>query len=232
MALCRLAFFVINTSRRIKYGVLAGLFFLFIHYSHATYQIMARLSTVRFLSAVRAVQAPLCPPPRPVPRRCDAHQGDHKRKKKGDYKGKESEREGQRKRQRKACPPSLNRSCRRHEVGRWEEKWSPPSTWLLSPRSQLPKNSHSSASDTSLTASSSAGTRLPTPVVERNSSTARPHLSSARRSRIFHRSFPFQVSFRTSAHRVFCWAFHSGHALKRCSRVWFGYRAVLPGRLW
>jgi len=98
---------------------------------------MARLSTVRFLSAVRAVQAPLCPPPRPVPRRCDAHQGDHKRKKKGDYKGKESEREGQRK--RKACPPSLNRSCRRHEVGRGEEKWSPPSTWLLSPRSQLPQ---------------------------------------------------------------------------------------------
>ena len=33
------------------------LFFLFIHYSHATYQIMARLCTVRFLSAVRAVAA-------------------------------------------------------------------------------------------------------------------------------------------------------------------------------
>jgi len=34
-----------------------GVFFLFIHYSHATYQIMARLCTVRFLSAVRAVAA-------------------------------------------------------------------------------------------------------------------------------------------------------------------------------
>jgi len=29
-------------------------FFWFIHYSHATYQIMARLCTVRFLSAIRA----------------------------------------------------------------------------------------------------------------------------------------------------------------------------------
>ena len=35
---------------------------------------------------------------------------------------------------------------------------------------------------------------------------------------------PLPVSFRTSAHRIFCWAFHSGHSLKRCSRVWFGYR--------
>ena len=32
-------------------------FFLFTHYSRATYQIMARLCTVRFLSAVRAVAA-------------------------------------------------------------------------------------------------------------------------------------------------------------------------------
>ena len=32
-------------------------FFLFIHYSHATCQIMARLRTVRFSSAVRAVAA-------------------------------------------------------------------------------------------------------------------------------------------------------------------------------
>jgi len=32
-------------------------FFLFIHYSHAAYQIMARICTVRFLSAVRVVVA-------------------------------------------------------------------------------------------------------------------------------------------------------------------------------
>jgi len=80
-------------------------------------------------------------------------------------------------------------------------------------------HSCSSASDTSLTASSSTGTRFPTSVVERKSSTARPRLSSARRSQIFHRSFHLPVSFRTSTHRIFCWAFHSGHTLKRCSRV-------------
>jgi len=33
----------------------------------------------------------------------------------------------------------MNRSCRRHEVGRWEEQWSPPTTRLLDPRSQLPQ---------------------------------------------------------------------------------------------
>jgi len=64
----------------------------------------------------------------------------------------------------------------------------------------------------------------PTSAAERKSSTARPHLSSARRFRIFHRSFHLLASFRTSAHRVICWAFHSGHTLKRCSRVWFGYQ--------
>jgi len=67
------------------------------------------------------------------------------------------------------------------------------------------------------------GTSLPTSV-ERKSSTARLHLSSARRSRIFHRPFHLPVSFFTSAHSTFCWAFHSGHTLKRCSRVWVGYR--------
>jgi len=36
---------------------LAFSFFLLIHYSRATYQIMARLFTVRFLSAVRAMAA-------------------------------------------------------------------------------------------------------------------------------------------------------------------------------
>jgi len=37
------------------YSTLSWFFFWFNHYSHATYQIMARLYTVRFLSAVRAV---------------------------------------------------------------------------------------------------------------------------------------------------------------------------------
>jgi len=46
----------------------------------------------------------------------------------------------------------------------------------------------------------------------------------AARCKLFHLSFDLPVSFRTSAHRIFCWAFHSGHTLKRCSRVWVGYR--------
>ena len=69
---------------------------------------------------------------------------------------------------------------------------APPAPGSSAPAPGSPKNSRSSASDTSLTASSSAGTRLPTSVVERKSSTARPHFSSAKRSRIFHRSFPSQ----------------------------------------
>ena len=73
-------------------------------------------------------------------------------------------------------------------------------------------HSRSSASDTSLTASSSIAARLPTSVVERKSSTARPHFSSAKRSRIFHCSFYLLVSFRTSAHRIFRRALHSGGA--------------------
>jgi len=46
-----------------------------------------------------SLKAPLCPPPRPVPRRCDTHQGDYKRE--------ESERERQRKRRKKGAvhPP-------------------------------------------------------------------------------------------------------------------------------
>ena len=95
---------------------------------------------------------------------------------------------------------------------------------LSSSRSQ---HSRSSPSGASLPASSSATTRLPTSVAVRKSSTAWLHLSSAvsaKRSRIFHRSFHLPVSLRTSGYRIFCWAFHSGHTLKRCSRVWIGYR--------
>jgi len=56
---------------------------------------MARLCTACFLSAVRAVaprcKHPLCPPPRPVPRRCEAHQGNYKGKEKHE---RQSKREG------------------------------------------------------------------------------------------------------------------------------------------
>jgi len=82
-----------------------------------------------------------------------------------------------------------------------------------------PNRSRSSASDTSLTASSSAGTRLPTSVEVMMSSTAWLHLSSARRSRTFHRLFHLFVSLNTSAPRIFCCGFHSGYSLKRRFRV-------------
>jgi hypothetical protein len=80
--------------------------------------------------------------------------------------------------------------------------------------------SQRSYSDTSLCASSLAGarTRLPTSIVERKSSTALLHLSSASRSRTFQRLFHLPVSFPAS-HKVFRCTFHAGHTLKQCSRV-------------
>jgi hypothetical protein len=82
----------------------------------------------------------------------------------------------------------------------------------------------SSRSDTSFFASSSAVTSLPSSVAERNSNTAWLHLSSARRHRIFHLLLHLPIPFYTSVHRIFCWAFHSGHTLKRCFRVCTLYR--------
>jgi len=102
----------------------------------------------------------------------------------------------------------------------------PPYPAPRPPPSCSPSHSRTSSSDTALTASSSSpGTpRLPTSVAVRKSSTARLHLPSARRSRTFHRSFHLPVSFFTSAHRIFCCGFHSGHSLKRWSRVCVRYR--------
>ena len=177
-----------------------GVFFLFIHYSHATYRdhggIMYSPFPVRCPRGDGMLQAPLCPPPWPVPERCDTRQGNNKERDKG-------------KRQRKDDMKS--------GVGRssGDDSLPAPGSTASCPSS----HSRSSASDSSLTTSSSAGTCLPTPVEERKSSTARLHLSSARRSRIFHRSFHLPVSFLTFAHRIFCWASHSGQSLKRCSRV-------------
>jgi len=59
-------------------------FFFFIHYSHATYgdhgEGIYSPFPVRCPRSGGTFQAPLCPPPRPVPRRCDAHQGNYKGK--------------------------------------------------------------------------------------------------------------------------------------------------------
>ena len=106
-------------------------------------------------------------------------------------------------------------------MGRNSDSSSPSPTSASSPSGSAPlstsrySRSRSSHSDISLPASSSASTLLPTSVANRESSTAWLHLSPAMRSRIFHRLVHLPVSFCTSAHRIFCCIFHSGHTLKR-----------------
>jgi len=169
-----------------------------------------------------SLQAPLCPPPTPVSRRVDVpkeiNKGTNKRKNKW-----------------KRVPRPLHLACRCHERGCGEEQWKSLSgahlvlgtqrlrlfLRLLLPLPTLPE-----LPDTSLPASpfsSSGGTSLPTSVEERKSSTARPHLLSASRSRIVHLLFHLLVSFSSSAHRIFCCIFHSGHTLKRWSLVCVGH---------
>jgi len=88
-------------------------FFLFNHYSHATYldhgEIMYSPFPVRCPRSGGTLQAPLCPPPRPVPRRNDAHQGNDTRKEKRREKGKK---------ERKNKGDRLAFSSGRNEVGR------------------------------------------------------------------------------------------------------------------
>ena len=59
-------------------------FFWFIHYSHATYgdhgENMYSPDPVRCPRSDGTLLAPLCAPPRPVPRRCGAHQGKYEGK--------------------------------------------------------------------------------------------------------------------------------------------------------
>jgi len=169
------------------------------------------LSHPGFPSAVRARAAsckPLCPPPRPVPRRYDAHQSNHK--------GKKSEQEKEPKNARPASFPSYANAVK-EGVGR-NSGSSPPApsssafALLSSFRSLRSLRSHS---DTSLPASPSDGASLLKSVVERKSSPAWLHLPLARRSWILHRLFLLLLSSHNYAYRIFCWAFHLGHTLKR-----------------
>jgi len=66
-------------------------------------------------------------------------------------------------------------------------------------------------------------TLLPTSVVRKKSRMALVHRSSANRSRIAWLSFPFPVSFCTSAHRTFCCRFHFLQCLNKCSLVCVRY---------
>jgi len=63
-------------------------------------------------------------------------------------------------------------------------------------------------------------TLFPTFVVLKKSRIALVHRSSANRPRIVKRSLPLPVSFRTSAHRIFCCGFHALQCLNRCSLVY------------
>jgi len=57
---------------------------IFNHYPHATYldhgEIIYSPFPVRCPHGGGTLQVPLCPPPRPVPRRCRGHQGNYKGK--------------------------------------------------------------------------------------------------------------------------------------------------------
>jgi len=99
---------------------------------------------------------------------------------------------------------------------------------------RLPASCPQSASPAPFSAASSSSpgfggtarhpTLLPTFVVRKKSRIALVRRSSANRSRIVKRSFPLPVSFRTSAHRIFCCGFHSLQCLNRCSLVCVLYR--------
>jgi len=203
-------------------------FFLFIHYSRATYQIMARLFTVRFLSALRAVAArckhPFALRPGLSPEDVKRAKGitkERRAKTKDKRKGKKAKDE---RKESQRPPYDVPAGAMKSGVGR--NSGVPPSPVSSAPAPCSSRHSRTSSSDTALTASSSAsaGTRLPTSVADRKSSTARLHLPSARRSRTFHRPFRLPVSFFASAHKIFCCGFHSGHSLKRWSRVCVRYR--------
>ena len=103
---------------------MGGFFYLFIHYSHATYgdhgEIMCSPVPVRCPRSGGTLLAPRCPPPRPVPRRCGAHQGKYKEKtnEKDKFTG-------------------LALSGERHEVRRGKEQWWPLPVRLLSASSLL-----------------------------------------------------------------------------------------------
>ena len=118
------------------------------------------------------------------------------------------------------CPPSRpflsSGAHQRNYKGKTKERTKETVTFLYF--SSLSLRTRSSHSDASLLASPSvrAGTSLPTSVVERKPNTAWLHLLSAKSSRSVNRLFHLPVSFPTSAHKIFCWAFHSGHTAKMC----------------
>ena len=146
-----------------------------------------------------SLQALICPPPRPVPRRQRAHQGNNK----GNGEVKEAK-----------SRPRLSLLLFRtgHEGGRLggrsgrSSSSAPSSSTSRLPSSSFSLRSRCSHSDASFCACSSAGagTRPPTSVVERKSSTAWLHLPSARRTGIVNQFSPLPASSRAVARSTFC----------------------------
>ena len=149
-----------------------------------------------------SLQAPLCPPPRPVPRRYKAYQGIHT------GKTKESAKESR--------PHIRLLFCRGHERGSGKEERllpvsgtrflcvHPPLLFPFLPgvRTPTPRSVR--------LPQPGAGTSLPTAAAERKSKIGWLQRSSAKRSRILNRSLPFPVSLCTSAHKLFCWHSRAG----------------------
>jgi hypothetical protein len=151
------------------------------------------------------------PSARPVPR---------KYRRQGNYKGNTKETRLQ-SLYSSSAEPMKERVGRKSSCSTFPTPSSPASRLLSSSLSLRLRSSHS---DASLCISSSTGTSLRTSVVVRKPSTTWLYRQSARRSHILNRPFPLPVSFRTSTHRVFCWAFHSGQFLKMCFPVCVPYR--------
>jgi len=90
------------------------------------------------------LQAPLCPPPRPILRRCGSHQGDYTRKER------KASVEDKGKNIGKNTAPHLSRSCGCHEVGRGKEQRGPGSSTgsstSLSPSTPPPTGSSAGSS--------------------------------------------------------------------------------------
>jgi len=188
-------------------------------------EITARICTVRFLSAIRAVAA-RCKHPFALRPGLSQEEALHRTKEITKGKTNREKRASTTKeRAKERTAYTVPADAMKSGVGR-NSGDSPPAPGSSAPAPCSSIHSRTSSSDTALTASSSAsaGTLLPTSVEERKSSTARLHPASARRSRAFYLSFYLPVSFLTSAHRIFCCGFHSGHSLRRWSRVCVRYR--------
>jgi len=135
---------------------------------------MARVCTVRFLSAVRAMAA-RCKLPFAL--RPDLSHEDLMRTKGITKERKEKRAWPSKEKQKKDTAYTVPADAMKSGVGR--NSGVPPPSGFIAPAPCSSSHSRTSSSETALTASSSStGTRLPTSVAARKSSTARLHASN------------------------------------------------------